>query len=463
MPWEPVRKTIAFSFVLLAAMTLHAAPASAANDEHFDLLWGLQKVRAEQAWAKGKGSGAIIAIVDTGVDLQHEDLKGAFVAGRDFVDDDNDPDDENGHGTHVAGIAAARANNSLGVAGVAPQAKIMPIRVLDEDGEGNGNEIDAGIRWAADHGADVINLSLSGNVLLDALLGDGLSSAVNYAWSKGVVSVASTGNQGFSSSTSANVIMVTATTKYDTEASYATRPGSAQWSMAAPGGSSDEGNNTRVLSTYGKPGSSTKYAFMTGTSMAAPHVTGAAAVLRGLGYTPSQTVDRLLNNAVDLGASGRDSTFGSGRLDVAKAVGAAGAPSPTPKKTATPTPADDDDTPSPSKSATPILQPEETAIPLTESPDPTATSRRTRTPSPEETFTPPPSVETFTPPPVAVETATERTDDDAPWRPGLIAASVLLDVGCGGWWGCSHTPRTSPLKLSRARGTTRAATRSWRR
>src|SRR5207249_216773 len=134
------------------------------NDPLFPHQWGLTQIKAPDAWAHGAlGAGVTIAIVDTGVDLNHPDLGSKIVAGADLVSGETcTPGDQdlNGHGTHVAGIAAALTNNGIGVAGTAPDAKIMPVRVLDSTGSGSTDDVAAGIRWAADHGAQVINLSL---------------------------------------------------------------------------------------------------------------------------------------------------------------------------------------------------------------------------------------------------------------------------------------------------------------
>src|SRR6185436_12566786 len=127
----------------------------------FSRQWALDQINAPEAWARGaRGGGTTIAVVDTGVDLQHPDLSSKLVSGTDIIGGKNDcprgPQDENGHGTHVAGIAAAVTNNGIGVAGVAPDARIMPVRVLDADGNGFSEDIVKGIRYAADHGANVI-------------------------------------------------------------------------------------------------------------------------------------------------------------------------------------------------------------------------------------------------------------------------------------------------------------------
>src|SRR6478672_10734448 len=158
-----------------------APTASSPNDPLLGRQWGLDQIKAPGAWSRGAlGAGATIAVVDTGVDLGHPDLRSKLLPGVDLVSDETctpGAQDLNGHGTHVAGIAAAATNNGIGVAGTAPQAKILPVRVLDSTGSGTAADIDAGIRWAADHGAQVINLSLGNDIpLIDVT---GLGTAVD--------------------------------------------------------------------------------------------------------------------------------------------------------------------------------------------------------------------------------------------------------------------------------------------
>lgn len=317
----PVRKGLIVGVCAALCAVFCAPGASSSNDSYWSQLWGIRKVGADRAWSVGTGHGTTIAVVDTGVDMTHPDLKANIVPGHDFVDNDNDPSDGFGHGTHVAGTAAAVANNGLGVAGVAPGAKIMPVRVLGTDGSGSDTDVDTGIRWAADHHATVINLSLGDGVVVEDVSGGSMSSACNYAWSKGSICVVAAGNDTFfrTDYSGANAIIVTATGPDNAKASYATGVGLAKWGISAPGGTTTNGTTSEILSTYwSSKGAS--YAYAMGTSMATPHVSGAVAILRGLGLSPQETVDRLMSTATDIGSSGNDLTYGHGLLNVAAAV-----------------------------------------------------------------------------------------------------------------------------------------------
>ena len=207
------------SVVGLTATTLAGAGTAqaATNDPFYGKLWGLQQIHAEEAWARSTGAGAVVAVVDTGIDFTQPDLQGQILPGATFTGcagaapcgngDFRGPDGVNNgdeHGTHVAGTIAAVRSNGIGVVGVAPGAKILPVKVL-EAGSGSSDDIAAGIRWAADNGADVINMSLGtipgGQVLsisgLDAVMKD----AISYARSKGVLTVAAAGNSSTALST----------------------------------------------------------------------------------------------------------------------------------------------------------------------------------------------------------------------------------------------------------------------
>ena len=298
-----------------------ASPSNASNDPFFDNQWGIQRIQAEKAWLTSAGSDISLAVVDTGVDLRHEDLEN-FGPGYDFVSEDAVAQDEKGgptencrgnwgHGSHVAGIAAAVADNGRGVAGVAPAAKLMPVRVLDEHGCGKLDDVIAGIRWAADNGAQVINLSIGAEI---QFLGNpssainGFYEAIEYAWRQGAIVVLAPGHEGVfpSGYKSINAIVVGATNEDDTKAEYSNL-GDAKWSMVAPG------SNIPSLVPGG-------YAKASGASMGAPHVSGAAAVLRCTGFNKEATVERLLATADDVGEPGKDLVYGSGRLNVARAV-----------------------------------------------------------------------------------------------------------------------------------------------
>lgn len=324
--------------LVVAASVAAGQPAYAAPDDRgYGLQWGMHLIGAETAWATGTGQGITVAVVDTGIYFGHEDFApGKVLPGRNFVEDGKAPADDAGHGTHVAGIIAAATNNETGVVGVAPDVRILPVRVLAHDpahgATGTAEDLEAGIRWAVDNGAHVVNLSLGESSA--KLTGPEMLQAIRYAWDRGVICVVASGNDGADRDPSNDeyghpltgplyrdekVLVVSATNRSDGKPNYATGVGEANWGMAAPGGEGAGPN--AVLSTYWTSANHrSTYAYASGTSMAAPHVAGAAAILRGLGLTPLQTVTRLLDTAKDVGPAGRDDTFGRGRLDLAKAV-----------------------------------------------------------------------------------------------------------------------------------------------
>jgi subtilisin family serine protease len=282
------------------------------DDSHFAAQWGLPAISAPDAWATTRGSfGAVIAIVDTGVDLSHPDLAGKLLPGYDFVDDDTVPEDENGHGTFVAGVAGALTNNGQGVAGVSWASRILPLRVLDADGSGTDQSVADAIVYAADKGARVINLSLGGpdpSQLLD--------DAVDYATARGTVVVAATGNDGASS--------------ISWPARYAPVVAVGSVRRAGPGlmisSFSNRGTNIDVVAP-GEGIVSTApngYASGDGTSFATPFVSGLAALLlsRDPLLTPSQVSARIHATADDLGPAGYDTTYGAGIVDAAAALAA---------------------------------------------------------------------------------------------------------------------------------------------
>jgi len=283
--------------------------------------WGITRIGADKIWDKSTGSGIKVAVIDTGVDLLHTDLSANISTGYDFVNNDASPMDDNGHGTHVAGIIAS-VQNGIGVIGAANAAKVMPVKVLNNQGYGYLSDVAKGIYYAADNGARVINLSLGAPS--DSLT---LKAAVDYAVKKGVVVVAAAGNDGGQTcsypAAYASVICVVATDTYNKLASFSNIGGE----LAAPG--------VYNYSTY--PGNLYKY--MSGTSMSTPHVAGSVAVVMSLckDCTSTQVKDILHNTAVDLGVTGKDSIFGYGLVDLVAAVTSLTPVTTVPDTTTTPT------------------------------------------------------------------------------------------------------------------------------
>lgn len=331
--------------VLLLALLpalIGASPAASddagASDPFVGQQWGLARIRASEAWATATGHGITIAIVDSGVDLTHPDLAANVDVDRDadFVDGKTDTDgaqDVSGHGTHVAGIAAAVTNNGIGVAGVAPRARLLPVRVLGPE-ENRTARIAAGIRYAADAGAHVINLSLAysapGHV--DAITGSmrPVHDAITYALSRGAVVVASSGNDSLpmcaEPAAASGVLCVGAVDRSERPAYYTNFESRRSKSyVVAPGGDQTISCANDILSTYlrgaGTACSSVDgYEAEAGTSMAAGFVSGVAALLAEKGLKSAAIVDCILRSADDLGPPGRDPVFGHGRLNAYRAV-----------------------------------------------------------------------------------------------------------------------------------------------
>jgi subtilisin family serine protease len=312
-----------------------APGTGAVNDPLYSHQWALDQINAPQAWARGaRGALTTIAVVDTGVDLAHPDLKAKLVAGRDFVAGKTDcppgPQDQNGHGTHVAGIAAAVTNNGIGVAGVAPAAKIMPVRVLDADGSGSSEDVVAGIRWAADHGAKVINLSLGELPIVGQLepINEDIEAAITHVWNKGALVVAAAGNDSFPlcsyPSFADRAVCVGATDRRGLPTYYSNFPNNkTMLGFRAPGGvgsvfcEDDEDIWSTVWpgSDYDCRGSGllSGYDTLAGTSMASPQVAGVAALLFGKGLTNAQIVARLKRTSSNHGSY--DPVMGYGIVD----------------------------------------------------------------------------------------------------------------------------------------------------
>lgn len=275
------------------------------NDALLSQQYGWAQVSAYDGWAVSRGgSSVVIAIVDSGVQLDHPDLRTKLVAGYDFVDEDSNASDGYGHGTHVAGIAAALTNNGAGIAGACPECRLMPVRVIGSGGTGFAADIAQGIVFAADNGARVINLSLGGPGSTV------LKNAVDYARTKGVFLACAAGNRATSSTAEAYpaaydaCFAVAATNSADARASYSNY---GPWvEVAAPG--------DRILSTY--PDST--YRLLSGTSMAAPHVAGLAGLLASRGYTADAMRERMCASADAIPGTGAN--WSCGRIDFMRAL-----------------------------------------------------------------------------------------------------------------------------------------------
>ncbi|WP_230739495.1 S8 family peptidase [Methanooceanicella nereidis] len=273
------------------------------------LPWGINRIGSTVAWTASTGAGVKVAVIDTGIDYDHPDLSGNVQGGYSCVSYTGDYKDDNGHGTHVAGIVAAR-NNDIGVVGVAPDAWLYGVKALNKKGSGYTSDVIEGIDWSVANGMQVITMSLGSAYEVQAL-----HDAVDNAYANGIVVIAAAGNDygGPINYPAAydTVIAVTATDQYDAAASFSNAGPEAE--LAAPGVS--------IYSTY-KSGT---YAIMSGTSMSTPHVAGAAALLIADGITSPEDVRiALRSTAEDLGLSGPDPYYGYGLVNADAAVANAG-------------------------------------------------------------------------------------------------------------------------------------------
>lgn len=333
---------------LLAALAILAGWASPAhaftNDTYFrreckgtsgcSFQWGLDRVGAEYAWSVSEGQGTLIGVIDSGVDLDHADLQDQLVQGADFVGNgtgptDNDPNDEHGHGTFVAGIAAASTGNGIGIASVAPKARILPVRVFGADATATAEDVIQGINYAVDR-ADDLNMSLVLNLSFEAaedennnkdplgsLLNDpGVDGAIKNAAEQGAAVVIASGNESRATTTynapdDKGILVAGASDTNDSRLSLSNY--GAGLDLLAPG--------IDITTTGWNPEQGSGYAITGGTSMAVPFVAGAAALLMANGMSNVQAANRILETARDLGDPGRDDQTGHGLLDVAAAFG----------------------------------------------------------------------------------------------------------------------------------------------
>lgn len=440
------------------------------NDPYFDRQWNLQAIQAPQAWDYAGGQGVVVAVIDSGIayeDFENfrraPDLANAvLVPGYDFVNNDPHANDDFGHGTHVAGTIAQSTNNGRGVAGVAFGATLMPVKVLNARGQGGFDALARGVIFAADQGARVINLSLSGRKSSQLL-----QDAIQYAADKGALIVAAAGNSGGAVEYPAAYGPVIAVGAVDYQLQRARYSNFGhQLDLVAPGGdthidANGDGLPDGILQETFQ-GDPTRFALynMEGTSMAAPHVAGVAALL--FAFNPTATAAQVRQvlemTARDLGAPGFDENYGYGLVQAAAALAAMGAQAPTetpwppsltlsatatvvtpspstPTSTHTATATQGVATPSPSATDTPTL----TRVIVTPSPSVTSTPTPTRVivvPSPSPTSTPTAThvMGMPSPPPTSSATATLPASTATPVVSG--GEQLIVNGGFeteGGW------------------------------
>jgi len=276
------------------------------------LTWNIDRVDADLSWAISTGDSVKVGVIDTGIDLKHPDLKANIKGGYNAINPLKSPNDDNGHGTHVAGIIAA-LDNDIGIIGVGPQIDLYAIKVLNANGSGYLSDVIEGLDWAVNNGMQVVNMSLGTSQDVPSF-----HEAIINVYNAGVTIVAAAGNTGGSVVYPAaypEVIAVSATDQNNQIASWSSR--GPEIDLSAPGVS--------IYSTY----KNQSYATLSGTSMAAPHVTGAAALIIDTKKcdlnldnicTPAEVKQRLEQTALDLGDSGKDNLYGSGLVNVYNAL-----------------------------------------------------------------------------------------------------------------------------------------------
>lgn len=401
--------------LFIAALVVPAVAWAAPNDPRYSQQWGLQRVGAEFAWSASMGEGVVIAVVDTGVDNSHEDLKDRVIQGRDFVAGDDDPRDEHGHGTLVSGVAAASTNNSKGVASVAPVAQILPVRVIPPEGFNNEPEdVKEGIDYAVQRAQQlgkklVINLSLDGLNDQDndprpvpVLLSDPrVDSAIRNAANAGAAVIIAAGNSGQSptsyDSDRTGILVVGASDQNDGRWAFSSYgPG---LDLLAPG--------VEIVSTWWAPQHGPNvYGSASGTSISVPFVAGTAALLMSKGLSAAQALDRITKSAKDVGPPGRDDLHGWGILDTAAALE-------TPRTTAAAP-----STPAQNRNSRPRSQP---AAPAPAGPEPSPSA------APELSSPPAPKLE------VGVSVAQEEPEQrEVPFSPLRLVSAGLLVLAAGG-------------------------------
>lgn len=319
--------------ISVAEADIEREPPTEPNDPMFHLQWHMEQIRAPQAWNDATGEGVVVAVIDTGVAYkdgrgvrQLPDLAGTeFVAGESFINGLPEGLDDHAHGSHVAGTIAQTTNNGIGVTGVAYNAKIMPLKVLSKDGRGSVGGIANAIRYAADNGAHVINMSLGG-----PLPSRVMAKAIEYAHKKGVTTICAAGNEKRSRvgypAANKHAVAVSAV-DYGRQLTFYSNWGKAI-DVAAPGGDTrsdknGDGHPDGVLQNTIKIQEPTEndYLWFQGTSMASPHAAGVAALIVSAGVTNPDEVERVLKEtAVHPNDKQWDQKYGAGIIDAAAAV-----------------------------------------------------------------------------------------------------------------------------------------------
>ncbi len=322
-----------------SAIAVSARPAHATTDAYWARQWAPSQIGAPDAWPLTTGSGVRIGVVDTGVDLEHEDLADKIVASTSCIGAAGNAascrgsgQDDNGHGTAVASIAAAITDNGKGIAGVAPGAELVVARSLTGDGRGGAvgapEDVLAGIDWVVARGARIVNLSLGPDGGAGPRPGP-LAQAIARAWARGAIPVVAAGNGaprgGRSAYADLDAVVVGASHRDGSAAPYSESLSGTKWGLLAPGGAGGDPSSPgflaqNVVSAAWVDGRSNSYGAVSGTSIAAPHVSGALALLLAQGLSRQEAIRRMLASADDSQPCGDGC---HGRLDVSRAVGAA--------------------------------------------------------------------------------------------------------------------------------------------